>query len=349
MRYPNGYLEMDASSTASKIIDASLSQGDKFWNGHWFYGVSTQEISKVIGYSSTDRWFFLEVPLAATPSTGDDYEIHSIWNAIEIKQAINDIIREVGRIFPDTVSDESLIVQEDKLSYTISGLTKTPWRVNKIFIENQVNAQRGTIQSATSSTFTVEGSSVFTEVVTSSDWRVSIYAGTGKGQIRTLSSHTGAQGTVSSNWTTTPDTTSKYAFWNTADEIYDWIPVHGYRLDSKEFPDTLYFPNRMPSLYGMRIHIEYLALPSALTAEADTTIIPQGYIVPMAMSKLYGNHIAKTKADKETYYAESQRLREEADRFLVSNAPNTPDTTLKSPLRRGAYGNDPNGNPLRWS
>ena len=50
--------------------------------------------------------------------------------------------------------------------------------------------------------------------------QVRITAGTGAGQIRTISSNTSTQVTVSTNWTVTPDTTSEYSIEGNDDFIY---------------------------------------------------------------------------------------------------------------------------------
>lgn len=343
-RYSAGFLDADSGGSTTKFVDSALTQKDRFWDGNWFYRVASQEVSIIRGFSSNDNSGNLEVPVT-TIASGDDYEIHSIWNALDIRHAINSAIAEAGRIWPDTVVDESLILQEDKLDYTISGLTQRPWIVAKVFIENRGNIRRGTLVSATSTTFVVENTSILSDVSPATNWRISIYAGTGAGQIRTVSSVASATGTVTA-WTTTPDSTSKYALWDATEDIQPWSFIDSYRTDAKEFPSTLYLTNRYSSRYGMRIHIEYMSTPSELSLEADTTIIPHRFLVPMAISYLYGNKIADTKVDKEVYYAESERYRQQAERYLINNLPHKPDITMKLPLRpsRGTDSND----PLDW-
>ena len=52
------------------------------------------------------------------------------------------------------------------------------------------------------------------------NYQIRITAGTGEGQIRTISSNTGTVITVSSNWTTNPDATSQYSIEGNDDFIY---------------------------------------------------------------------------------------------------------------------------------
>jgi hypothetical protein len=343
LRYSNGYGDMDANSTTILVKDSALMQKDGFWNGSWFYKPATQEISLIRAFIANDRQFSLEVPMASTPSAGDDYEIHSIWNAIEIKHAINSAISEVGRIFPETIVDESLVLQENKLDYSVSGFSRKPWVINKIYLENRSNVKQGVLASATSTTFVVENSSILSEVNT--NWKISIYSGTGTGQLRAISSVASATGTVSA-WTTTPDSTSKYALWDATEDFRTWTEIDFYRTDSPEFPDTVFMEKLIHSRYGMRLHIEYMSLPGQLSAEADTCTIPERVIVPMAISYMHGQRIGDTKVDQKTAQGEADRYRKMAESYLVNNAPRRPDSTVRR-FNRASYGS-PNNNPLDW-
>jgi hypothetical protein len=346
-RYSNGYLEADSGTTADKIIDTSLTQKDGFWNGSWFYGVSTQEVSAIRAFESAGNTFRLEVPTALALAAGDDYEIHSIWNAVDIKHALNRAIQDASQIWFDSVTDETLILQEDKLDYDISGLSSKVWILNKVFIENRANIQRGVIVSSTNDTFTVENSTVMSAITSNySNWRISIYDGTGRGQIRTLSSVSGAQGTISAVWTTNPDTSSKYSIWDTTDDIRSWLMMDNFRLDSKEFPNTLHFSTRLQSHYGMRIHLEYLTKPGELSTEASTTIVPDGFLIPRAISYLYGTVVSDSKSDTDMNRSESERYKMQSNEYISQNAPHKPDYTMKIPLGNRALGNQ--DDPLDW-
>ena len=77
---------------------------------------------------------------------------------------------------------------------------------------------QGTASSATTNTLTNS-----TKTWTVNQWtnyQVRIINGTGRGQVRTISSNTGTQLTVSSNWTVTPDATSQYVIEGNDDFIY---------------------------------------------------------------------------------------------------------------------------------
>lgn len=342
--YGNGFLTADSGGSTTALVDASLTQKDKYWVGSWLYRRATQEVSKIINFITSDNKATLEVPITAMGS-GDEYEIHTKWNAYDIREAINQAIRDSRRIFLDTVTDETLIVEEDKLAYLLTGLSKTPHVIRKVWLEQPGNVRRGTLVSATSTTFTVESSNILSDVNT--NWKVSIYDGTGAGQIRSISSVAGAVGTVPT-WTTTPNSTSKYALWNPAEQIYDWRPWHAIRYDStKEFPDYLYFSARPYDYQGLRIRLEYTAYPSELSAEADTTIVPISYLMPAAISILHGRKIPDSKTDRELHFGEHRRYQEKAMMWLAQNAPHHPDMNILSQHMTGYIPADP-ANPMNW-
>jgi hypothetical protein len=345
-RYKNGFLDTD-SGTTTTLVDAALTQKDKFWNGAWVYRVASQEASQITNFDATDDKLSLEVPIT-TFASGDDYEIHSIWNAYDIHEAINAAIRDSRRVFFETVTDETIIVEEDQLEYSLSSLAKTPHIIQKIWLEQPTSVKRGTVVSATSTTVFFENSGVLSDVNT--NWKVSIYAGTGSGQIKSISvvDVPTAGIVIVGSFSTTPDATSKYALWNPTQQIQDWRPWHAVRYDSmKEFPDVLYFSARPTDFQGLRIRLEYVALPAELSAEADTTVIPQSYLVPAAISKLHSRKVKDTKVDRELHFAESKRHQEIADAWMLRNAPHRPDSNI---LNQASTGYQPSpSDPLNWN
>lgn len=325
-RYSAGFLDADSGSTTT-LIDSVLTQIDKFWVQSWVYRVASQEASQIVRFTNADHQLVFETPITALVS-GDDYEIHALWNAYEIHEALNEAIRNVRRIFRDVVVDETLIVQEDKRAYALTGLAKAPYLIHKIWMEQPQTVRRGTLVAGGASTFTVENSGILTGV--NSNWKVSIYDGTGKGQLRSVSSVLGAVGTNSSPWDTVPDSTSKYALWDASEETFDWYPFKATYLSSKEFPDTLYLSYRPVDFYGMRIRIQYSALASEFTTEASTTVIPLEYLKHAAISILHSQKIPDNKSDRDLHFAEWKRHEEIAKGYLALNTPHMPDTAIES-------------------
>lgn len=343
-RFPAGELAMDSGSTTETIKDASLTQPDDFWSGAWFYGLEEEDVSYIRAYQQADHRFYLETALASSPSAGDKYEIHTLWSPVEVHNAINQAIESVNRIYTTVVIDSSLVLQEDKLTYDISGLPYTPVFVHKVFVENPGNVERGTATAGNVAYIDVQ--SVPTDI--STNWKIAIYDGTGRGQIRNYASHVGLQITPNTNWTTAPSATSKYAMWDSTEELYDWVAINNFYVDKKEYPDTLYFRNRPYAYYGMRIKIEYSAVPAALLTDSSTTTVPKQYILLKACSYLHGLKLKNTKADRDMHYAEMKRYQEEAEVYLQRNLPHRQDNTWMRSAPGMDYPEDENGNPLGW-
>lgn len=342
-RYKLGYLTADSGSTTT-LVDTDLTQRDKFWERAWLYRVASLEASLITRFDGKDNKAFLETPITAI-GAGDQYEIHSVWNAYEIHAAINEAIRQVQRTYVDIVTDETLVVQENVRTYTISGLTKVPYLVHQVYLEQPASVKRGQLVSATSTTAVVESAGILSDVNT--NWKISIYAGTGKGQVRSVASTASATVTVTA-WTTTPDSTSKYALWDATQETYDWYRYEAVRLgeSSKEFPNTLYFSVLPVSFYGMRIRIEYSSVPAALTTEAGTTVVPATYIKYAAVSALHSQQVQDNRADRELHFGEARRYKEMADEYLARNAPHKPDSMMFR--QQDMYYQPDSADPLGW-
>lgn len=342
-RFSAGELTTDTGSTVSKIVDAGLTQRDGFWNNSWFYAVVAGEQSLTRSFQANDNSLILETPLTNAPAdTGDTYELHALWPPSDIHAAINQAIQESGKIFSETVVDATLVLEENQLEYSLTSLTKTPFVLNKVWLEQAGTIATGTATAGGATSITVQ--SVPSDIDTG--WKISIYAGTGSGQIRAYVSNAGNVITVAA-WTTNPDSTSKYAIWDASQEIYDWQPMHAVYTDSKEFPDVLRFRYPMPQFYGMRIKLEYQALPSELSSDTDTTIVPKKYVMDKAIAILHGQKLNDTKADRDLHYAEFQRYNASADAYLARTAPHMPDTQIQTvdQARYTAASDD----PLLWS
>lgn len=338
-------LTVDASSTTTKPIDSDLTQADDYWTGDFFYRISSQESRQITDFAATSNTLTLEYALS-TISASDAYEIHSIWNAYDIHAAINRAIEQAAKSFPATVTDENLVLEEDKLAYTISGLTSKPWRVRRVWIERVSNTMRGLADSSTNTTL-VDASLAGNLGDVNTSWKISIYAGTGTGQLRSVSSANNSTGevTITSAWTTNPDTTSKYALWNPTEQIFDWFQVVNARFDAKEYPDTLYLYNRLPSLDGMRIRLEYLYTPQALSSESDTTTVNTEFIIAKTCSILHGQMVGDSRYNRELHYGEHVRYKELADELLKRYRIDIPDETLWT---EHVSWTEDNLNPLNW-
>jgi hypothetical protein len=278
-RFSSGYSTLGSGSTTSYITDPNLTQTDGFWNNHWFYFPSTQEMSLVRSFrADTDR-AYLESTLANAPVDGDVYELHSVWNANEIREALNTAIRTARRSFPYSVTSVFDVVQEDTVTYSLADLTDVPMMVNKVWIERRTSVMRGTLTSATSNSAVLDTN---VDGVTSS-WYITIYAGTGAGQSRQVISASGNEVTVDA-WTTEPGISSKYCLFDASEELVGWKLFTDLRFNNPEFPTIMYFNRVHPEDYGMRIRLEYIAVSGELTTEASLTAVPREYLLLKACS-----------------------------------------------------------------
>lgn len=341
-RFAAGESAMTSGSTTVLIKDTALRQAESFWTGSWFYDVGSGLVSLIRKHSYTTTDLSLETALASTPNVGDKYEIHSVWNAAEIHNAINRAIDMVGRTFPETIVDETLILKKDILAYDLTGLTKKVFQLNKVWVENPATISRMFATAGGASSITLP--SLPSGIGTS--WKISIYDGTGAGQIRNYASAVGNVVTVNSAWVTQPDATSEVALWDTNDQQYDWIPMHTVYVDAKEYPDSLRLRGLYTTHYGMRMRLEYLTVPAELTTDADTTVVPMEYLVPKACALLHGQKLKDTRADRDMHFSENQRYDGDAERFLLRNAPHTPDTNIKAQYSGSQIADT--ANPLNW-
>lgn len=351
-RFPNGATVTAASdSDADTIVDSKLTQEQDFWKNTWAYiytdsSDNTANIGQsrlVVGNDPTANSLYLEYPLPVAPSTSAGYEILNWFSALEVHAAINDAIRDGSKAFFDTVTDETLIHEENQLAYTISGLTYAPWIVTKLWLEISDTRRTGIATAGAASSLT-DSTANFTGI--GAGWLISIYSGTGSGQIRTVTSLTGTtQINVSAAWTTTPDTTSKYAVWNPAEE-HEWLRLTQIKFDAKEYPNLFRVPVQIDACLGLRYRLEYTTRPTALTVDSDTTIVPVDYIRPKATSILIGKRIGDNRADRQRWQQEQARLQQAADLYLQQNAFRTPDQTLwQNYSGYTIYNPD---NPLDW-
>jgi hypothetical protein len=326
-RFPSGSATT-AVGTVDSVIDSHLAQSDNFWKNGWIYVVDKQnagEVRPIIQSESASKTLFLEYDLPYAPAIGDAYEIHQSWNAHEIHGAINQAIQDGSKAFFETVTDETLLLQTDKLSYELSSLVKSPWIVCKMWLETSLSARRGMATSATATSL-VDTAMDMSDVT--SNWKVSIYAGKGTGQIRSIASLTGTHQINVTAWTTTPDATSRYTIWNPMEQETDWMRLYAVRFDQKEFPTLFYIPQDYYSSLGLRFRLEYIVQPSELTVEGSTTVIPRDYVVNKACAILYGMRVKDARADRQRYTQLEQTYLQKAEKFMSENAFRMPDRTI---------------------
>ena len=347
----NSYLACDSTSTTSKITDSTLTQPDDFWRGMWFYVSADTGSTGNIGntrlidhFSAADDALHLEYAVDGTPSSVTQYEIHNIWSTFELHAAINEAIRSGFPAFYDIVTDETLVHQEDTLEYSVNSLTYDPWIIYSVWIEQPAEIMQGTATAGAATSLT-DTSADFSDV--EAGWKLSIYDGTGKGQLKAVTSVTGTTQLNVATWTTNPDSTSKYAVWNPSEQTDVWYRVPAWHGDRDEHPSTLYLSGRYSRLYGSRIRLVYATEPLELTSESSTTIVPKDYVVNKAVALLAGSRVSSSRTDREKYALMEQQHEARAERIRNERAFRQPiDMTIESDVL--ASRSTPRDNPLDW-
>ncbi len=345
----------DGTSSTSKLIDSSLAQPDDFWNNGWIY-IATDTatgnigvVRKIDDFVAADDALLLEYALPSAGSTGTQYEILTGFSPHEIHQAIDDALDESFPAFFNEVEDKTVVVQEDTLEYDISALSNKPWIISDMWLERSTKSQTGIVTAAASRSLTDSDITFDSDIDTS--WKLSIYDGTGAGQLRTvklLSSNTITTATGEADWTTTPDTTSKYRVWDAAEQTHDWFRLQDCHFDQGEFPSTLYLRHRPTSSYGLRIRLNYATAPISLSADSDETSVPRQYVILKATELLSASRVSSSKVDREKWAVSEQLARVKAEDFKERNSFRLPTTVwLENSPHGNSFANEED--PMGWN
>jgi len=127
----------------------------------------------------------------------------------------------------------SSYVGSTKVATVSSNWTTTPDNTSKFRITKSVfhDGRSSTAQAGTASTITLDASaSAAADIYNGST--ITITGGTGSGQIRIISNYVGSTkvATVSSNWTTTPDSTSQFTITSQVDQYINVSPQGRARI-----------------------------------------------------------------------------------------------------------------------
>jgi hypothetical protein len=336
--------DTSANTTTTAIADAHLVQANDFWNGNWCWDATQLTARYISDYALTNGVLTLEsaLPLTAATGSGDAYEITSVFSPAEIHSAINRAIADGFPSFFDEITDETIVVQEDKLSYDLTGLTTRPWIIYKIFVEMNSEVIRGTATAGGATSIT-DSTQDFSDLTTA--YKVSIYAGTGTGQCKAVVSGT-AGGVINvAAFSPSPDTTSKYAVWNPVDEDRPWYQLIGVKFDQVQYPGTMYLQGAYTEVLGMRLRIQCCAVPSELATEIATTCVPKEFIISKAVSMLARAAVNRNRADRQRYEDVEDRYLRAAEYYRQSNAFRVPSATL---WQEGSGMPSLTDNPMGW-
>lgn len=336
------------SATASTITDTDLKQKQHYWRQSWYYQVDGDEAGEyrqIRGFDEDTKKLYLEYDLSGTPAAGELYELLSIWSPRQVHKAINDAIREGFPAFFEIDMDESLCLVEDRMEYDISDISNL-YKVLKIWIENPTDTSTGTVVSTTGTVTTLESDKDLSDVDT--NWYISTYDGTGKGQIRAITAVDDTAKTVTHTaWTTNADSTTKYRIWDPTVQAREWTEISAVKFDRKHWPEYLYLVSDYSARAGCRLRIQYMKQPTALTSDTSTTVVPEEYIILKAKSRLFSQRQGDTRA-KRDYQSTAISANEEAENYKGINAFPLPDQTLWQETDDRVSGGGEQVNPLGW-
>jgi len=356
-RFPDGIIA-DASSDLSTAFfqDIRLKQRRDFWNNMWLYNVDSGESRRIIDFLQPSNRLMPEFNFTTTPTTAHTYEIFSIHTPDEIHDAINDALREGFPSFFDVTVSEDIVLESNKIEYDLVGNTNgrgnlvNPFRIKNIEIERTSSGSQHHATAGSVSTITDDQVS-FTAIDTG--WRVSLYEGLGSGQTQKVASGD-ASGvlTPAANWTTTPDTTTKFRVWQDSKQTLPWQDVTAINFDLKDNPGKMYFRENMSSLVGMRLRVRYVAAPQSLSNDTAETVVPQKYIVTFAKAKLFAQRAEDVRHNTGKFLQLVSNMELRAEKFRVDHAFDLPDQTWWTEedygSDRGFFFGQDDGNPLGW-
>jgi hypothetical protein len=350
------FSEAEANSSISKLVDSHLVQPSDYWNGSWLFfpedgGSNAGCVRKVSDFTATSggsvAYLTPEFNFDHAVVVGDDYELLSVFSPLDVHRAINRSIQDGFPSFFDTINDETLILEQDQLTYSLEDLDSPPWVITKAWLEVNSSALDVEVESSANGSVTLTDAADISDV--EAGWLVSAYYGTGSGQLRTVSSVTGQQVVISQNWVTNPDTDTKLKIWNPDDQQEDWYRLLALRFNQKENPTAMYFTKLYSSAYGMRIRLQYITAPSKLTADDDTTVVPSEYIINKAMAILLMRKANDNRVDRQRYLQQVQGYLDLAEHYRQTQGFRIPDITRwQEEDPNSPSGSGSGDNPLNW-
>lgn len=353
-RIPAGYATVISTSAEKNTITdtANLNQSRDFWAGHWAYHIESGEVRLILSSHSSviiTPSLRLEYPISTLAANGT-YEIHTVFNALEIHEAINQAITSSWPSFFDTMEDTSTVICEDKLEYSLTSITPAVGVVHEVALERPSTRVYATVSSCAG---TPIATVTFQEANASADaavgWKLSFYDGTGRGQSATVLSATANTVTIAAP-TTAPVNGTKAMLWDPDEQQLDWYRMKHIHFDTKEWPSQLRLYAPIYAWRGSRLRIKHSTIPISLSTEAATTSIPQEFIIPKACSILCGTRVGDNRVDRQRYAALSEEFNKEAENFKKVNFFRLPDVEIWIEGRDlpDQYIQDPQGDPLNW-
>jgi len=324
------------------IIDTARTEADDYWKGCHLYIVSSTE-SAIVGKerditanSVSETRVYIAPNLPAVVPTGTAYQIRRKRSRTDYKNAVNFGILGAQGWRNEMAVDNTNIVQEDKLEYAFP--TELLY-LSEIWIEQYTILYKRTATGGAAGYLADSGANFGSDV---DGEKVAIYGGTGKGQSRSISSHTATQLNVSPNWATAPDSTSKYVVKQTSKQQLPLTPIVRYRAD---MGGQLIRLAAEPADQGQTMLIMYQKAPAKLSLDSDTTTIPERFIVIKGMVRLLAAQAGQEPDAGAKFLI--QMYQTESEIFKAQNPPyRLPMKVTTYPGESADTSNLPYGNPL---
>lgn len=345
------YGQLTSASSGTSMADSALAQQTDFWAGSSLLVVksdATVNCRLIKNFTTAGGIFTLDTSLGYTPATNDVYEVHSGWDGVDLNNAINRAIEDAFPAFYDFTSDSSIVIQEDKTTYSLSSLT--PHVLLAAYVEQPKNVIRGVVSANNGGTTLTDSSANWTTNEHAGKL-VSIYAsaqgGTALGTSTTVVSNTATTLTVT--FSGTLKIGDLYALWNPSSEITNWRRLIAGRTDARTWPSALYLTQVYSQHLGMRLMLEYTKRPVSMTLETDTTMVPQEFILNRAAALLYEQRMNDGRYDRARFGDLANRKAQMAEQYRITRAWPLPPTTFWQEQEQSYPFLSPDGDPLDWA
>ena len=332
-----------------------LTQEDGFWNNSYLYMVSTDAakdgLERLIpNFNRENNALYLEWPcdIDEVADTDDKFELYDMYPPSALHEGINDTIRDSWRTFPDIVTDETFVIERRQRKYQFSELAQAPAYVLQILAETVVNSVRGNVVTS-SLNGSVDDLTIADVSGIDTNWRVSYYYNTGSGQqfgITAVDTATNIL-TLDATATTSPDTSTWFRCWDPTEQRTDWYPMLSVKFDAPEHPSWMEFQGEPSASWGLRYRVIYIAQPAELSADTDTTTVPQYFVKNKTLAFLHDSMVGDNRADARAHSSIAEHYDQLARDYALRNPRRLPDGTVwtESEFYSG-YGIEPN--PLAW-
>jgi len=320
-KYGTAPLSFTSGTTAIPVCSA-LSETNDWWKNHWMVDTSTGanygQVREITGFNAGTKGLTLGSALLDDPS-GQEFEITTVFSPHEIHQAINFAIESAFPAFFDTVIDQTLVVVQDKMEYDLTGLDSKIWFPISFWVEQTTNKLMGSPTTNVNGTQLIDTAADFSAI--DGDYLISICHGKSAGLLRSVADREVGDPVfllrTTDDWGSDGlDPTSVYVIWRPTNSGIDWYDIPALRFDQNEYPAIVYFPVDLDSFAGLRIRIQYVTMPAALTTDASTTIVPPEYILHKACAMLCGSRANDNRSDRRMYTDMETRHLQLADLYM---------------------------------